>query len=193
MSIALVLATPEPGRARLVERLVERLAERLPEHQATALIPVSILELEHGRPDAELESRFLAATEELGGVPVIGGFSLGARIAARIASACAAKALIALSYPAHRRSRPELAHGWPTLAGLCVPTLLVQGTRDAYGSVSSIRSYGPMPAHVQMHWLQDGNHEWLTRPASATSQEQHLDSAAHCIVDFLARVLVSTG
>jgi uncharacterized protein len=74
---------------------------------------------------------------ELGGLPlVVGGRSLGARVACRTAEATAAVAVLCLAFPLQppRRSgaapRPSRL---PELDAVTVPTLVVQGARDPFG------------------------------------------------------------
>jgi predicted alpha/beta-hydrolase family hydrolase len=65
------------------------------------------------------------------GVLVVGGRSAGARVACRTATALGASGVVALAFPLQppggRPSRID------ELAGAGVPTLVVQGERDAFG------------------------------------------------------------
>jgi hypothetical protein len=74
---------------------------------------------------------------ELGGLPLlVGGRSLGARVACRTASRTDAVAVVCLAFPLQppRRSgsapRPSRLS---ELDGVAVPTLVVQGIRDQFG------------------------------------------------------------
>lgn len=84
-----------------------------------------------------------AAREQLGpaagDVPVIvGGRSNGARIACRTASAVGAAACLALSFPLHPPGRPDKSRA-DELRAAGVPTLVLQGERDAFGSPDDVR------------------------------------------------------
>jgi predicted alpha/beta-hydrolase family hydrolase len=74
---------------------------------------------------------------ELRGLPLlVGGRSLGARVACRTASATGAVAVVCLAFPLQppRRSGAALAPSrLPELDAVAVPTLVVQGTRDRFG------------------------------------------------------------
>jgi uncharacterized protein len=70
----------------------------------------------------------LAASTRL----VVGGRSAGARSAARCARDLGAVACLALSFPLHPPGRPERSRV-EELASAGVPTLIVQGERDAMG------------------------------------------------------------
>lgn len=66
---------------------------------------------------------------------VVGGRSAGARVACRTATQTGADAVVALAFPLHPPGRPERSRAaellGPPRSG--VPTLVVQGTRDAFG------------------------------------------------------------
>ncbi len=84
-----------------------------------------------------LDTALLAAAAAIGGrgpdlALVIGGRSAGARSAARCAAAAGAAAVLALSFPLHPPARPDRSR-LPELVGSGVPTLVVQGERDAMG------------------------------------------------------------
>lgn len=63
---------------------------------------------------------------------VLGGRSAGARSAARTAHHLGASGVLALSFPLHPPGRPD-ASRLEELTALTVPTLVVQGERDAFG------------------------------------------------------------
>jgi predicted alpha/beta-hydrolase family hydrolase len=74
---------------------------------------------------------------ELQGLPVVvGGRSLGARVACRTAEATGAAGVLCLAFPLQppRRSGTTPAQSrLPELDAVTVPTLVVQGTRDPFG------------------------------------------------------------
>jgi uncharacterized protein len=76
-------------------------------------------------------------TDELRGLPLlVGGRSLGARVACRTAKATGAVGVLCLAFPlrAPRRSAGAPAQSrLPELDDVRVPTLVVQGARDAFG------------------------------------------------------------
>jgi predicted alpha/beta-hydrolase family hydrolase len=63
---------------------------------------------------------------------VVGGRSAGARVACRTAVAVGAVGCLALAFPLHPPGRPERSRV-EELTGSGVPTLVVQGERDAFG------------------------------------------------------------
>ncbi len=90
-------------------------------------------------PAAQLDAAYAAVVEavrgtaDLRGLPVVvGGRSSGARVACRTARALGAVGVLALAFPLHPRGRPERSRLAELLAA-GVPTLVVQGERDAFG------------------------------------------------------------
>jgi predicted alpha/beta-hydrolase family hydrolase len=63
---------------------------------------------------------------------VAGGRSAGARVACRTAASTGAVGVVALAFPLHPPGRPETSRE-AELLGSGVPTLVVQGRRDAFG------------------------------------------------------------
>jgi hypothetical protein len=66
------------------------------------------------------------------GPVVSGGRSAGARVACRTAAATGVAAVVALAFPLHPPGRPERSR-LAELEDCPVPTLVVQGDRDAFG------------------------------------------------------------
>jgi hypothetical protein len=122
---------------------------------------------------------------------IIGGFSRGARIAALLAQSETFAAMLGLSYPFHKHGQPQERHGLAALQELTLPTLLVQGTRDAHGNREQVRGYGALPSNLQLHWLEEGNHRWRVPERSHADAEDLLRSAAAATTDFLRRTLPS--
>lgn len=113
---------------------------------------------------------------------IIGGKSLGGRIASLIADEYAAAGLICLGYPFHPPGRPErtrTAH----LADLRTPTLICQGTRDPFGSFAEIGGYRLSPA-ITVQWLEDGNHSLEPRRSSGRTIAGNRNDAMDRITEF---------
>jgi predicted alpha/beta-hydrolase family hydrolase len=73
---------------------------------------------------------------ELGGLPlIVGGRSLGARVACRTAEATGAAAVLCLAFPLQppRRGGKPPESRLAELEAVSVPTLVVQGTNDPFG------------------------------------------------------------
>lgn len=139
-------------------------------------------------PRAEtLLDEYRAVLDEIGGRPVIGGRSMGGRVASMLADTVDVAGLACVSYPWHPPSRPDqprTAH----LATLRTPTLVVQGTRDPFGTPDEVAGYDLSPA-IEVLWLEDGDHDLRPRKAvSGFTHAQHLDAAADAITAFGSRV-----
>jgi uncharacterized protein len=71
---------------------------------------------------------------ELRGVPLlVGGRSLGARVACRTTEATGAVAVLCLAFPLRAPGRPDAASRLHELDEVTVPMLVVQGERDQFG------------------------------------------------------------
>jgi predicted alpha/beta-hydrolase family hydrolase len=138
---------------------------------------------------------YVAAIDALGPTPgplVIGGKSMGGRVASMIADAALdagrIAGLLCLGYPFHPIGRPQqlrTAH----LTGLRTPTLICQGTRDEFGDRYEVGSYGLSDA-IEMFWLEDGDHDLKPRKSiSGFTTAQHLSSVAEKVTEWVGREL----
>jgi predicted alpha/beta-hydrolase family hydrolase len=141
-----------------------------------------------GAPDREpvLRRAWCETVEELGGGGrlAIGGKSLGGRIASLVADELGVRGLVCLGYPFHPPGQPgrlRTAH----LAALATPTLVVQGTRDPFGSPGEVATYALSPA-IRLVWIADGDHGLRPRARSGRSAEQNLGEALEAVAAFLA-------
>jgi predicted alpha/beta-hydrolase family hydrolase len=79
-----------------------------------------------------------AVAELAAGLPiVVGGRSAGARVACRTAAELGAAAVVCLAFPLHPPGRPE-ASRLPELLLPPVPTLVLQGDRDTFGTAADV-------------------------------------------------------
>jgi predicted alpha/beta-hydrolase family hydrolase len=132
-----------------------------------------------------LEETWRSVVDELGETEqlIIGGKSMGGRIASRLADELGVAGLICLGYPFHPVRKPEklrTAH----LADLTTPTLICQGTRDRFGTPEEVATYDLSTA-VEVFWIPDGDHSFVPRKRSGRTPEQNLDLATDRIVDWL--------
>ena len=95
-------------------------------------------------PPATLDVAWSAVLAELDvpGSLVVGGRSAGARVACRTARAVGAVGCLALAFPLHPPGRPEKSR-LDELTAAGVPTLVVQGDRDAFGGPDAFPPEGP--------------------------------------------------
>ncbi|RWL94983.1 MAG: alpha/beta fold hydrolase [Mesorhizobium sp.] len=115
---------------------------------------------------------------------IIGGKSMGGRVASMVADEMFAKGeiagLVCLGYPFHPPGKPEQLRT-KHLADLKTPTLIFQGTRDEFGTKDEVATYGLSEA-IQVVWLEDGDHDLKPRKAaSGFSTADHLKTVAETI------------
>lgn len=138
-------------------------------------------------PDREpvLRAAWRDAIDTLGGGQevVIGGKSLGGRIASLVADEAGVRGLVCLGYPFHPPGQPKrmrTAH----LAALATPTLIVQGERDPFGTRDDVTGYVLSP-QIRVEWLPDGDHSFVPRKSSGTTFEQSFERALDLVAEFV--------
>jgi predicted alpha/beta-hydrolase family hydrolase len=115
---------------------------------------------------------------------VIGGKSMGGRMASLIADEMNVRGLLCLGYPfygAGRKDKPRVEH----LRALNTPTLICQGERDPMGDRASVTQVDLAPA-IAVHWLPDGDHDLKPRKASGRTHDKNLTDALDAALGFLA-------
>jgi predicted alpha/beta-hydrolase family hydrolase len=113
----------------------------------------------------------------------IGGKSMGGRIASMIADELQVAGLVCLGYPFHPPGEPEKLRT-EHLAKLRTPTLIVQGSRDAFGTEEEIAGYALSKA-IRLLSLEDGDHSLLPRRASGFTAATHFASALEAVEKFV--------
>jgi hypothetical protein len=146
-------------------------------------------------PRAEtLKAEYLAAVDalELKGPLVIGGKSMGGRVASMIADQLHGSSRIAgllcLGYPFHPVGKPDQLRT-AQLATMQTPTLIVQGTRDPFGTRDEVRAYKLSKA-VEILWLEDGDHDLVPRKSvSGFTAADHLAAMADHVAAWTRRLV----
>lgn len=129
----------------------------------------------------------LAATGPL----IIGGKSMGGRVASMIADDLHRDGVIAgllcLGYPFHPPGKPEnlrTAH----LENLATPALICQGTRDEFGTREEVSAYA-LSDQIQLLWLEDGDHDLKPRKKlSGFSAADHLATVGQTVKEWSGRL-----
>jgi predicted alpha/beta-hydrolase family hydrolase len=140
-------------------------------------------------PDREpvLRQTWLQVIEQLGAPGlIIGGKSLGGRIASLVADSAGVAGLVCLGYPFHPAGQPEklrVEH----LRDLKTPTLILQGERDALGSRTEVGGYELSKA-IELHWLRDGDHSFTPRVASGRTETHNWQEAIEAVASFVQRL-----
>ena len=140
-----------------------------------------------GAPDREpiLRNSWKEVVDLLGGGErlVIGGKSMGGRIASMVADEVAARGLVCLGYPFHPPGRPDKVRT-SHLETLATPALIVQGTRDAFGTPEDVAGYALSPS-IRIVWLEDGDHSWKPRTSSDRTEAQNMSDAIASMREFI--------
>jgi predicted alpha/beta-hydrolase family hydrolase len=138
-------------------------------------------------PDREpvLRPSWQAAVDLAGGPKglIIGGRSMGGRIASMMADELDVAGLICLGYPFHPPGRPEKLRT-EHLKELRTPTLILQGERDPFGTEAEVESFA-LSDKISIDWLTDGDHGFKPRKSSGVTLQQNLDAALARIVEFV--------
>ena len=122
------------------------------------------------------------AFAEFGGNAVIGGKSMGGRMASMVAYELGARGMVCLGYPFHPPGKPEktrIEH----LAELKTPAMFLQGTRDTLGGIDEVSGY-PLSKKINIHWLEDGDHGLKPRKKSGRTEEQNWAEALDAFTAF---------
>jgi predicted alpha/beta-hydrolase family hydrolase len=115
---------------------------------------------------------------------VIGGKSMGGRMASLIADDTKVQGLVCLGYPfygAGRKDKPRTEH----LMSLKTRTLICQGERDPMGDRDSV-SQLKLSRAIKVRWLPDGDHDLKPRRASGRTHDENLTDALDAVCEFLA-------
>ncbi len=119
---------------------------------------------------------------------IIGGKSLGGRVASHIADGLYRErqivGLVCLGYPFHAVGKPEILR-IDHLANLSCPTVIIQGDRDPFGNRGEVKNI-PLPSAIGFQWLPDGDHDFGPRGKSCVTRSQNLASAADAVSAFAA-------
>lgn len=102
---------------------------------------------------------------------ILGGRSAGARVACRRASGLGAVGVVALAFPLHPPGRPDKSR-LPELDGVGLPTLVIQGERDAFGSAAQIPAGGRLAREVV--GVPDADHGFAVPKRAALTQDETL-------------------
>ena len=151
--------------------------------------------MEQGRkaPDRQpaLEQTYRAVVDEVRSQAdqvVIGGKSLGGRIASLIAADGApVDGLVFLGYPLHPPGRPDRirkAH----LPAIRVPMLFVEGTRDPFCPLDTLEEVrAELTAPTELAVIDDGDHSLKVRKSSGRSTEEAWTEAAEAVASWLGK------
>ena len=167
------------------------------------VVTFNFLYMERGRrvpdPRARLEACYRAVIAAAraragdGNRVVIGGKSMGGRIATQVAAADGGDGgdggvdgLVLLGYPLHppgRPDKPRTAH----LPSVTAPMLFVQGGRDAFGTPDELRPVLATCPDAELVTVDGGDHSFRTRGKNAATAAEICETATAEIVRWLEK------
>ena len=145
------------------------------------------------RPDRNdvLEDTWRAAIEAVrtkGARLVVGGRSMGGRIASQVvAQGGAVDALALFAYPLHPPgdlSRRRDGH----LPEIAVPTLFCSGTRDTFAGPDELHAAAAKVRHAHVHLIDGADHGFGVLKSGGRTREDVYEEATSALVDWLRRL-----
>lgn len=136
-----------------------------------------------------LIKQFMDVIQTLNQPMVIGGKSMGGRMATLLAAQEPAellqnvKGIACLGYPFHPQGKPEKLRT-EHLPAIKQPVAIIQGSRDKLGDKEEVEGYS-LPDHFQWCWLEDGDHDFKPRVKSGLTQQQHIQSSIDFLVAYI--------
>ncbi len=135
-------------------------------------------------PTRILEATWMEVIADLGAEHlVIGGKSMGGRMASMVADEAGVRGVVCMGYPFHPPGRPEKLRT-EHLAALKTPTLICQGERDPFGTKDEVPGY-TLSKKIKVHWSPDGDHGLKPRKKSGHSEEENIAAAVNAIAAFM--------
>jgi len=177
-----------------------RVALGLAEHGiATLRYQFPYMERGSRRPDvpkvahAAVRAAVAEAARRLPRLPLIaGGKSFGARMTSQAQAASPLPGVVGLlffGFPLHPAGKPSIDRA-QHLAGVKVPMLFVQGTRDELAEAGLIEpTVEALRGVASLHWVPEGDHSLHVPAKSGRSDAQVLDAALDAARDWLERIL----
>jgi len=149
------------------------------------VVSFNFLYMEQGRkipdPAPKLESCYRAVIDAVvkhrklkGNRLVIGGKSMGGRIASQVAASHADNidGLVFLGYPLHPPGRPDKLRS-DHLPKINAPMLFVQGARDAFGTKQEIESIiKKLKLPAELYSIEGGDHSLKVSKRNGASQQE---------------------
>ena len=137
----------------------------------------------------QFEERISSINAENKRAMVIGGKSMGGRMASLVSSLVdengltEIKGVACLGFPFHpvgKLDKLRIDH-FPLVKQR---QLIIQGTRDKLGTIEEVDSY-QLPDEIEWLWLEDGDHDLKPRVKSGFTHDQHIQKAIKRLASFI--------
>jgi predicted alpha/beta-hydrolase family hydrolase len=153
-------------------------------------------------PKARLESCYQAVIKTALRHPklkknrlVIGGKSMGGRIASQVAAVApeGIAGLVFLGYPLHPPGRPEKMRD-EHLPDIHAPMLFVQGARDTFGTAEEIRAViKKRHLHAQVYVIEGGDHSFKAPKSLGVPQQTIYETVMDQVAEWARELLEKQG
>ena len=172
-----------------------QVASGLAEHGIRVLrfnFPYMIRRLEEGtkRPPDRAPKLLTAFSEIIeqhcDGPVVIGGKSMGGRMASWLGEHEQVAGIACLGFPFHPPGRPEKFKG-EHLATLAKPCLILQGERDTFGKKEEFAGF-VLSEHIRYQFIPDGDHGFTPRKRSGYTEAGNIALAVETLSQFIREI-----
>ena len=142
----------------------------------------------------EFQTALQTLMGECDGPILIGGKSMGGRVAAMLAGGASlparVKGVACFGFPFHPTGKPDADWRLEPLEAAMRPVQILQGERDPFGSRQELEAV-TLPDHVRIQFIEDGNHDFGPRGKSPATLAGNVANAANHLAEF-ARQVCST-
>ncbi|NAZ46674.1 alpha/beta fold hydrolase [Vibrio toranzoniae] len=118
---------------------------------------------------------------------VIGGKSMGGRMASHLSELDKVAAMACLGFPFHPPGKPEKYKG-EHLAELTKPCLILQGERDTFGKREEFADFN-LSGSIRVEFIPDGDHSYKPRKSSGYTEQQNIALTVEKLSAFIKEVL----
>ncbi|MFA0031607.1 alpha/beta fold hydrolase [Vibrio sp. 10N.261.49.A12] len=118
---------------------------------------------------------------------VIGGKSMGGRMASHLSELDKVAAMACLGFPFHPPGKPEKYKG-EHLAELAKPCLILQGERDTFGKREEFADFD-LSDSIRVEFIPDGDHSFKPRKSSGYTEQQNIALTVEKLSAFIIEVL----
>lgn len=118
---------------------------------------------------------------------VIGGKSMGGRMASHLSELDKVAAMACLGFPFHPPGKPEKYKG-EHLAELTKPCLILQGERDTFGKREEFADFN-LSDSIRVEFIPDGDHSFKPRKSSGYTEQQNIALTVEKLSAFIKEVL----
>ncbi len=118
---------------------------------------------------------------------VIGGKSMGGRMASHLSELDKVAAMACLGFPFHPPGKPEKYKG-EHLAELAKPCLILQGERDTFGKREEFADFN-LSDSIRVEFIPDGDHSFKPRKSSGYTEQQNIALTVEKLSAFIKEVL----